>query len=88
MTDPAENNALPPFKLAVAASTAVLCTVIIYNAVAGQDGRERNEQQGHGRDSQHRSLHHPELPEWQMPHPDPRRQRGFRRLPEPTRPRP
>jgi peptidoglycan hydrolase-like protein with peptidoglycan-binding domain len=42
MTDPAENNALPPFKLAVAAGTAVLCGVIIYNAVVGQDGRQRD----------------------------------------------
>jgi peptidoglycan hydrolase-like protein with peptidoglycan-binding domain len=42
MTDPAENNALPPFKLAVAAGTAVLCAAIIYNAVAGQDGRQRD----------------------------------------------
>lgn len=42
MTDPAEINALPPFKLAVAAGTAVLCTAIIYNAVAGQDGRQRD----------------------------------------------
>ena len=42
MTDPAEKNALPPFKLAVAACTAVLCTAIVYNAVAGQDGRQRD----------------------------------------------
>ena len=42
MTDPAEINALPPFKLAVAAGTAVLCTAIVYNAVAGQDGRQRD----------------------------------------------
>ena len=42
MTDPAENKALPPIKLAVAAGTAVLCGAIIYNAVAGQDGRQRD----------------------------------------------
>lgn len=42
MTEQAENNALAPFKLAVAAGTAVLCTAIIYNAVAGQDGRQRD----------------------------------------------
>ncbi|HUE46442.1 MAG TPA: peptidoglycan-binding domain-containing protein [Aestuariivirgaceae bacterium] len=42
MTDTAETNTLPPFRLAVAASTAVLCGVIIYNAVAGQDGRQRD----------------------------------------------
>jgi peptidoglycan hydrolase-like protein with peptidoglycan-binding domain len=42
MTDSAETNTLPPFKLAVAAGTAVLCGTIIYNAVAGQDGRQRD----------------------------------------------
>lgn len=42
MTDTAETNTLPPFKLAVAAGTAVLCGAIIYNAVAGQDGRQRD----------------------------------------------
>ena len=42
MTDKAETSTLPPFKLAVAAGTAVLCGVIIYNAVAGQDGRQRD----------------------------------------------
>jgi hypothetical protein len=42
MTDPADNNAIPPFKLAVAAGTAVLCGAIVYNAVAGQDGRQRD----------------------------------------------
>jgi hypothetical protein len=42
MTDKAEINTLPPFKLAVAAGTAVLCGAIIYNAVAGQDGRQRD----------------------------------------------
>jgi hypothetical protein len=42
MTDSAENNSLPPFKLAAAAGTAVLCGAIIYNAVAGQDGRQRD----------------------------------------------
>lgn len=42
MTDSAENNALPPAKLAVAAATAVLCGAIIYNAVAGQEGRQRD----------------------------------------------
>jgi hypothetical protein len=42
MRDPAENHTLPPFKLAVAAGTAVLCTAIVYNAVAGQDGRQRD----------------------------------------------
>jgi peptidoglycan hydrolase-like protein with peptidoglycan-binding domain len=42
MTDPADNNATPPFKLAVAAGTAVLCGAIVYNAVAGQDGRQRD----------------------------------------------
>jgi hypothetical protein len=42
MTNKAETNTLPPFKLAVAAGTAVLCGAIIYNAVAGQDGRQRD----------------------------------------------
>ena len=42
MTDKAETNTLPPFKLAVAAGTAVLCGAIVYNAVAGQDGRQRD----------------------------------------------
>ena len=42
MTDPAEINALPPFKLAAAVVTAALCIAIIYNAVAGQDGRQRD----------------------------------------------
>ena len=42
MTDTAETNTLPPFKLAVAAGTAVLCGAIVYNAVAGQDGRQRD----------------------------------------------
>ena len=42
MTDSAEINRLPPFKLAVAAATAALCIAIIYNAVAGQDGRQRD----------------------------------------------
>jgi len=42
MTDPAENKAIPPFKLAVAAGTAALCATIVYNAVAGQDGRQRD----------------------------------------------
>jgi hypothetical protein len=42
MTDPAEKNALPPIGLAVAAGTAVLCSIIIYNALAGQDGRQRD----------------------------------------------
>jgi hypothetical protein len=42
MTDPAEKGALPPFRLAMAAGTAALCAAIIYNAVAGQDGRQRD----------------------------------------------
>lgn len=42
MTDPAEYKALPPFKLAMAAGTTVLCATIVYNAVAGQDGRQRD----------------------------------------------
>jgi hypothetical protein len=42
MTDPAEKTTLPPFRLAVAAGTAALCSAIIYNAVAGQDGRQRD----------------------------------------------
>lgn len=42
MTDTAETNTLPPLRLAVAAGTAVLCGAIIYNAVAGQDGRQRD----------------------------------------------
>jgi len=42
MTDTAETNTLPPFKLAVAAGTAVLCVAIVYNALAGQDGRQRD----------------------------------------------
>jgi peptidoglycan hydrolase-like protein with peptidoglycan-binding domain len=42
MSDTAENNALPPVKLAVAAATTVLCFAIIYNAVAGQEGRQRD----------------------------------------------
>jgi peptidoglycan hydrolase-like protein with peptidoglycan-binding domain len=42
MTDPAEKTTLPPFRLAVAAATAALCSAIIYNAVAGQDGRQRD----------------------------------------------
>lgn len=42
MTDPAENEALPPLKLAVAAGTAMLCATIVYNALAGQDGRQRD----------------------------------------------
>jgi hypothetical protein len=42
MTDKAETKTLPPFKVAVAAGTAVLCGAIIYNAVAGQDGRQRD----------------------------------------------
>lgn len=42
MTDTAENTALPPVKLAVAAATAVLCGAIVYNAVAGQEGRQRD----------------------------------------------
>lgn len=42
MTDPAEKTTLPPFRLAVAAGTGALCAAIIYNAVAGQDGRQRD----------------------------------------------
>ena len=42
MNDPAENKALPPFKLAVSAATAALCAAIVFNAVAGQDGRQRD----------------------------------------------
>lgn len=42
MSDTAENNALPPVKLAVAAATVALCGAIIYNAVAGQEGRQRD----------------------------------------------
>jgi hypothetical protein len=42
MNDPAENKALPPFKLAVSAATAALCAGIVFNAVAGQDGRQRD----------------------------------------------
>lgn len=42
MTDPAEKQSVPPFKLAAASGTAVLCAVIVYNALAGQDGRQRD----------------------------------------------
>jgi hypothetical protein len=56
MTEPAENNALPPFKLAVAAATAVLCGAIVYNAVAGQDGRQRDVLSRIGDLEQHRTL--------------------------------
>jgi hypothetical protein len=42
MREPAENRALPPFHLVVAAGTAALCVAIVYNAVAGQDGRQRD----------------------------------------------
>jgi peptidoglycan hydrolase-like protein with peptidoglycan-binding domain len=42
MTDPAEKGALPPFRLAMAAGTAALCAAIVYNAVVGQDGRQRD----------------------------------------------
>jgi peptidoglycan hydrolase-like protein with peptidoglycan-binding domain len=56
MTDKAETSTLPPFKLAVAAGTAVLCGVIIYNAVAGQDGRQRDVLSRLGDLEQHASL--------------------------------
>ena len=42
MREPAENRTLAPFKLAVTAATTALCATIIYNAVAGQDGRQRD----------------------------------------------
>ncbi len=42
MQEPAENRALPSFHLVVAAGTAALCVAIAYNAVAGQDGRQRD----------------------------------------------
>ena len=42
MREPAENRALPSFHLVVAAGTAALCVAIVYNAVAGQDGRQRD----------------------------------------------
>jgi len=43
LRDPAaENKALPPFRLAATAATAALCLAIVYNAVAGQDGRQRD----------------------------------------------
>ena len=42
MREPAENRALPSFHLVVAAGTAALCAAIVYNAVAGQDGRQRD----------------------------------------------
>jgi hypothetical protein len=56
MTDPAEKKALPPFRLAVAAGTAVLCSIIIYNAVAGQDGRQRDVLSRLGDLEQHSTL--------------------------------
>jgi len=42
MRDPAENTAIPPFRLAVTAATTALCAAIVYNAVANQDGRQRD----------------------------------------------
>ncbi len=35
-------RALPSFHLVAAAGTAALCLAIVYNAVAGQDGRQRD----------------------------------------------
>lgn len=42
MKEPAENRALPSFHMVAAAGTAALCLAIVYNAVAGQDGRQRD----------------------------------------------
>lgn len=42
MTDPADRQSVPPLKLAAASGTAVLCAVIVFNALVNQDGRQRD----------------------------------------------